>query len=773
MELSKCLGCMEDLQGYPCPHCGYDPVKEKRPEYALPQETILAGKYLVGRVLGQGGFGITYIGWDLALERKVAIKEYYPSGQVSRIPGTVSLIWSASRQTQSTKDDGMDMFLKEARKMEKVRHISSVVQVLDIFQENDTAYIIMDYADGCTLKSYLSQNGPMSWDYAAPLFRQVIHTMQEVHKAGLVHRDLSPDNIMLSDNSQIKILDLGAAKDLNVNHGVSSMQVAKSGFSPLEQYIERGNSGTWTDVYSLAATIYYTLTGKLLPSAVDRLNEDSILWDLPGLSALPKYAIAGLKNALAVQPKDRTQTMNILENELFYKHKVKLKTGYRKNRVWIALPVIAGVLCAVIAYKWLSIHTQAYQQAQSLLASEQYGDAAEAFAALGNYRDSKQMAENAQELQTEREEQEASAALEAAYTAAQELLDAKQYTEAINAFDALGDYKDSSLKSKEADALRQEAYAQASSWMDAKRYPAAAVAFTALGDYKDSIQQATRARKQFQVMPIAAGSFNTSYMRSDGSIVAEGYSLIGRFDTNDWENIVSVAVGGSHIAALCQDGTVKAIATSYEDHYGQCAVESWTDIIAISAGGLHTVGLCNDGTVKAVGSYEDAQCDVRSWTDIVEVSAGGCHTVGLCSNGTVVATGLNDGRCNVESWKNIISIAAGSDFTAGLCYDGTVVIAASITSLLDPEDVIDWSNIVAISAGDDFLVGLHSDGTVVAAGWNYKGSYDDVCNWTDVIAVAAGGSHILGLHSDGTVIANKCTHYKECNPSKWKNIYVP
>ena len=116
MELSKCLGCMENYQGTPCPHCGYDPNRVKGQEYTLPPQTILAGKYLVGRMLGQGGFGITYIGWDIALERKVAIKEYYPSGHVSRSPGTLQLTWYSSEPSQAARQDGMQIFLKEARK---------------------------------------------------------------------------------------------------------------------------------------------------------------------------------------------------------------------------------------------------------------------------------------------------------------------------------------------------------------------------------------------------------------------------------------------------------------------------------------------------------------------------------------------------------------------------------------------------------------------------------------------------------------------------------
>ena len=250
-------------------------------EYALPLQTILYGKYLVGKVLGQGGFGITYIGWDIALERKVAIKEYYPSGQVSRSPGTRNLTWYTTEAAEQAHRDGIQMFLKEARKMSRVDNIPGVVRVRDLFRENDTAYIVMDFVEGETLKARLKRTGPMSWDQAKEIFRPAIRAMEQVHKAGLIHRDLSPDNLMLTKDGQVYILDLGAAKDLNVNQGASSMQVAKGGFSPYEQYSQRGGSGPWTDVYAMAATIYFTLTGKIPPIAIDRAEDDTISWDLP------------------------------------------------------------------------------------------------------------------------------------------------------------------------------------------------------------------------------------------------------------------------------------------------------------------------------------------------------------------------------------------------------------------------------------------------------------------------------------------------------------
>ena len=319
MELNKCLGCMEPFQSYPCPGCGFDPKNVKGAEYALPLETILSGKYLVGRVLGQGGFGITYIGWDLALERKVAIKEYYPSGQVSRQPGTRQLTWYTGENARAAQQSGMEMFLKEARKMVRVDAISGVVRVLDLFRENETAYIVMDFVEGETLKNRLKKTGPMDWVQAKDIFLPAIRAMEEVHKAGLIHRDLSPDNLMLTPEGKVKILDLGAAKDLNINTGASSMQVAKSGFSPLEQYTQRGGSGPWTDVYSMAATIYYTLTGKIPQTAIDRMENDAICWTQPRLDSLPRAALAALKKAMVVSAQKRTQSMEELKKGLFEK----------------------------------------------------------------------------------------------------------------------------------------------------------------------------------------------------------------------------------------------------------------------------------------------------------------------------------------------------------------------------------------------------------------------------------------------------------------------
>ena len=301
---------MEEIGQYPCPHCGFDPEASPSQAYVLQPGTILNGKYVVGTVLGQGGFGITYIGWDLALESKVAIKEYFPSAHVSRTQNTQgTLQWYSTEAARTARDSGKEMFLKEARKMSRVSEIPQVVRVRDLFQQNETAYIVMDFIEGQTLKDRLKKTGPLSWPEAEAIFLPVIYAMERVHQEGLIHRDISPDNLMIQPNGSVRILDLGAAKDLNINSGASSMQVAKGGFSPLEQYTQKGGSGTWTDVYALAATMYYALTGVLPPAAVDRVVKDTLQWDLPPLAALPENVLTALRKAMVLPSDRRTQTM--------------------------------------------------------------------------------------------------------------------------------------------------------------------------------------------------------------------------------------------------------------------------------------------------------------------------------------------------------------------------------------------------------------------------------------------------------------------------------
>ena len=253
-----------------CSECGRPYGSVETEPFALKPGTILDGKYLVGEMLGQGGFGITYIGFDLLLEQKVAIKEYYPmsTGMVSRENST-TVVWSSAVMQKSGMEKGFDSFLKEARKMAKLGGISGVVGVKSVFIQNETAYIVMDFIEGETLLKKLQREGPMDYGTCISLMTPIMQALAEVHKHGIIHRDISPDNIMVQSDGKLILLDLGAAKDLDIQgkdgNVQSSQMVAKHGFSPVEQYGQAGKIGPWTDVYAMAATIYYCCTGVLPP----------------------------------------------------------------------------------------------------------------------------------------------------------------------------------------------------------------------------------------------------------------------------------------------------------------------------------------------------------------------------------------------------------------------------------------------------------------------------------------------------------------------------
>ena len=303
---------MHDLSGgiaY-CPECGRAYGSVHAEPFALKPGTILNGKYLMGEMLGQGGFGITYIGLDLLLQQKVAIKEYFPTctGMVSR-ENRSTVVWSSAMVGKTGTQRGFDSFLKEARKMAKLGGIPNVVGVKSVFTQNETAYIVMDFIEGETLQQKMQKNGPMDFDSCIRLMTPIMQSLAEVHKHGIIHRDISPDNIMVQPDGKPVLLDLGAAKDLDIQGKDGSIQttqmVAKQGFSPIEQYRKNASVGPWTDVYSMAATIYYCCTGTLPPTSVDRIVEDTLTCK----PRLTKEQFDVLAAGMSILPQKRPQDM--------------------------------------------------------------------------------------------------------------------------------------------------------------------------------------------------------------------------------------------------------------------------------------------------------------------------------------------------------------------------------------------------------------------------------------------------------------------------------
>ena len=403
----------------------------------------------------------------------------------------------------------------------------------------------------------------------------------------------------------------------------------------------------------------------------------------------------------------------------------------------------------------------AYQAAQTLMEEENYAGAADAFAALGNYSDSAQKAQEARQMQETVE----------SYQAAQALMEEENYTSAANAFAALGNYSDSAAKEQEARQMQEtvKSYQAGLTLMDDGKYMQAMWAFSDL-DYRDSAEKAQAARTRYlSAQPATiSGVWHTVGLRADGTVVAIGDNGYGQCDVSSLKDIVAIAAGTSHTVGLRTDGTVVAVGGNV---YGDCNVSGWKDIVAIATGSWYTVGLRADGTVVAIGDNGYGQCDVSGWKDIVAIAAGDWNTVGLHADGTVVAVGPNNlGQCNVSDWKDIVAIAPGNSHTVGLRADGTVVAVGN--NGCGECDVSGWKDIVAIAAGDSTTVGLRADGTVVAVGSNGFGECD-VSGWKDIVAIAAGAYCTVGLRADGTMVAVGRNSSGQCDVSGWKNIRVP
>lgn len=306
-----CLGCMREKgQAEVCPFCGYrEGTPPAAPHYLAPG-TILAGKYLIGRGLGHGGFGTTYIARDQVLGIKLAIKEYMPQDCASRAPGS-NMVTPFSGEGAKRFADGLESFLQEARTLARFDGTPNIVGVRDFFTENGTAYLVMNYLEGITLKQYLVRSGgkPVPFNKTLGIFLPVMDALRIVHAAGLLHRDVSPDNIFLTTSGQVTLIDFGAARQ-SMGAQTSMSVILKPGYAPEEQYRSRGRQGPWTDIYALGATMYRTLTGRIPPESLERLRSDCLVPPSALGIAIPQKAEAAILRAMAVRAEDRFQTVD-------------------------------------------------------------------------------------------------------------------------------------------------------------------------------------------------------------------------------------------------------------------------------------------------------------------------------------------------------------------------------------------------------------------------------------------------------------------------------
>lgn len=779
-----CFGCMQPKENSPvCEHCGFDEHQDNL-SHQLPVGTILQNHYLIGKVLGQGGFGITYLGWDQNLSVPVAIKEYFPSGVVQRHTELSRNVSCVNGGTIEVFARHRERFLKEARSLAQLSDIPEIVHILSYFVENDTAYIVMEYVDGITLKNHLEQFGrPMTEDEVLSIMEPVLKALQKVHDHSLIHRDISPDNIMLLKNGGIKLIDFGTVRYIDDSgNSKSTDTVMKGGFAPIEQYNTRGNLGTWTDVYALCATFHYLLTGRRPEEAPARLDNGEKLELLRSRPELSENFIQILEKGMAVRITDRIQTVKELYRLLYPDYSLEepefpippaektVNTYFKKQSflLLIAVLLLLSFIFGLLMRKQVntepvlhltepdSTHPSAatiepepvqpgvneieirYQEAVTLSQQGQYGQAAIAFGKLGNYRDSR----------------EQSFALWADV--------AERKTLIAQTFHTVGLCTDGTVL-----AAGRNDYGQCD-----------------VDDWTD-------------IVAISASGYHTVGLKADGTVVAVGMNAHGQCDVSGWTDIVAILAEGEpfieqngeipigYTVGLKSDGT---LITTGANNYGQCDVSEWTDVINLTSDNVryenstsvHVVGLRVDGTVLIAGeNTKNWSASVSEWTDIVSVSINSQRIVGLRSDGTTIYTstdqvrwGYDPTRYDASGWTDIVQIYNSLQHTIALRKDGTV-IALGNDFLYDHSPVSHWKDIVSINVNNSYSVALKADGTVIGVGYDDQRQEKGFSGWRDIAAVYTSSIHTVGIRHDGTAVAVGFNEYGQCDITHWENLIVP
>lgn len=314
-----------------CPYCGFVENTPPHKENQLPTGFVINERYIIGTVRGAGGFGITYRAWDKTLDTKVAIKEYFPQGIVTRTRDkTVSV--SFEKQSKSF-NHGKEKFLKEARSLAKLSNQAGTVNVHDFFEANGTAYIVMEYLDGCNMREYIEKTKKLvDYKLVRKMISDIGDTLCYIHDNGIIHRDISPDNVFFCRNGSFKLIDFGAIREKyyggeSVDVSVSSTVIVKKGFAPIEQYSSEGRIGPWTDIYAFGATVYYLLSGVKPTESTERVLEDNLLPLYKLNSKVPVWFSNAVMRAMAVRAEDRFQNMKDFKDALLYPRDVDLNVS--------------------------------------------------------------------------------------------------------------------------------------------------------------------------------------------------------------------------------------------------------------------------------------------------------------------------------------------------------------------------------------------------------------------------------------------------------------
>ncbi len=347
--MDRCIYCFKEISQDICPCCGKKQSSYKHSEYKLAPGTIIAERYIIGAVIGEGGFGITYLAYDKKLEARCAVKEYFPhelSVRNSAVSNTISFADNGGEYSA-----GLVRFRNEAEKLSKFYSIKSIVNVRDYIEENNTGYIIMNYVEGISLKEFLdTHNGKIEAELFFSMIEPIIHALSNVQKEGIIHRDISPENIMVTEENKLVLIDFGSAREYEDNKSLSI--ILKHGYAPPEQYISTGKQGPWTDVYSVCATIYRAITGKAPDDSIDLMESGSKTKKPSKLGAkLSEKRENALMKGLELNYKERIQSCEELYSKFYTEDDGKRRiTGNKAFAAGAASAAVLAVACAAVFF---------------------------------------------------------------------------------------------------------------------------------------------------------------------------------------------------------------------------------------------------------------------------------------------------------------------------------------------------------------------------------------------------------------------------------------
>ena len=340
-----CMGCMNAFDGSSdfCPHCGYKTGLENSSR-GLQPKTILNGKYLVGKILGEGKFGITYIGYDLTLEYKVAIKEYFPSELATRdsIAKKQTHLTNPTVEKEEKFVSGLERFEKESQALTRFNELDGIVSVKEFFYENSTGYMVTEYIDGFTLSKYLSyHNNKLPSNQVISMMMPLMDSLEKLHAGNIIHRDICPDNIMVTESASLKLIDFGAGRILDFSDPNSLNAVLRHGYAPEEQYQPNGIQNARTDIYALSATMYYMISGTVPQKSTDRILRGDKVTPLNRIvSTVPNKLSDAIMHGLAIKANDRPESISAFKNEL--------KKGKKKILPYIFIGIGAAAFLFVL-----------------------------------------------------------------------------------------------------------------------------------------------------------------------------------------------------------------------------------------------------------------------------------------------------------------------------------------------------------------------------------------------------------------------------------------